>query len=215
MVDATATERILVIGTNNQGKLREFRELLDGCGFELRTPADLGVEFGPEETGTSFEENAKIKAVEAMRLTGHVALADDSGLEIDYLGDRPGIFSARYAGGDRTSDALSESQRCTIVLGEMDGAPPDERTARFRAVIAIATPDGRIDTVDGVFEGRIAHEARGEFGFGYDPIFFVPDLGMTSAELPPKVKNVISHRAQAAKKACEILRRMRGDVAEA
>jgi XTP/dITP diphosphohydrolase len=200
----------LVIATNNQGKLREFRALLDGCGFELVTPAQLGVTFDPKETGSSFEENATIKAVEAMRSCGLPSLADDSGLEIDHLGGRPGIFSARYAGGDRTDATLTERQQVQIVLDEMRGVPGEQRGARFRCVIAIATPDGGVQTADGVFEGRIAHEAHGEQGFGYDPIFLLPELGMTSAELPREEKNKISHRAQAALKARELLRMMSG-----
>lgn len=202
----------LVIASNNPGKLREFRELLDGCGFELTTPAALGVPFEPEETGATFEENATIKAVEAARATGHPALADDSGLEVDHLGGRPGIFSARYAGGDRTDPSLTEAQQVAIVLDEMRGVPDDQRGARFRCVIAVATPDGQVRTVEGVFEGRIAREARGTQGFGYDPIFVVPELGVTSAELAPGRKNAISHRGQAARRARELLREMsRGD----
>ncbi|MDP9235873.1 MAG: RdgB/HAM1 family non-canonical purine NTP pyrophosphatase [Chloroflexota bacterium] len=209
--DGRVTQPRLVLATNNDGKLREFRELLDGCGCELVTPAQLGVPFNPDETGASFEENATIKAVEATRSCGLRALADDSGLEIDYLGGRPGIFSARYAGGDRTDPSLTEQQQVRIVLDELQGVPDDQRTARFRCVIAIAATDGGVQTADGVFEGRIAHEPRGEHGFGYDPIFFVPELGMTSAELPPEEKNKISHRAQAALKARELLRMMSGD----
>jgi XTP/dITP diphosphohydrolase len=200
--------RRLVIGTNNPGKLREFRELLAGCGFELVTPGELGVDFGPEETGSTFAENATIKAVAAMQATGLIALADDSGLEVDYLGGRPGIFSARYAGGDRTDPDLSDDDRVQLVLDEMRGIPEAQRSARFRCVIAIATPDGAVQTVDGVFEGRIGEERRGKNGFGYDPIFVVPGRRMTSAELPPSEKNAMSHRGQAALKACEILRQV-------
>jgi XTP/dITP diphosphohydrolase len=198
----------LVIATNNPGKLREFRELLDGCGFELVTPADLGVPFGPEETGATFEENAKIKAVEAARATGLISLADDSGLEVDALAGRPGIFSARYAGAGMTDPELSDEDRVRIVLDEMRGVPDDRRSARFRCVIAIATPGGTVQTVEGVFEGRLTHEPRGANGFGYDPIFLVPELGKTSAELPPEEKNAMSHRGQAALKAREVLRQM-------
>jgi XTP/dITP diphosphohydrolase len=203
----------LVIATNNPGKLREFEQLLAGCGFELTTPRELGVAFDPIESGSTFAENATIKAVEAMRLTGMPALADDSGLEVDYLGGRPGIFSARYAGGDRTASDVGEQEQCEIVLRELADVPDEERTARFICVIAIALPGQAVQTVDGVFEGRIAQEVRGEHGFGYDPIFLVPELGVTSAELATERKNAISHRAQAALKACELLRRMQGDTA--
>ena len=201
----------LVLGTNNAGKLREFQSLLQACGFELVTPAGLGIPFDPEETGSSFEENATIKAVEAARACGLVAMADDSGLEIDYLGGGPGIFSARYAGGSRTSDSISEGEQNSIVLAEMRGVPDGQRGARFRCVIAIATPAGAVQCVDGVFEGRIAHEPRGKHGFGYDPIFFVPEHGKTSAELPPDEKNRISHRGQAAAKAVPLLRELARD----
>ena len=199
--------RRLVIATNNPGKLREFEQLLEGCGFELTTPRQLGVPFDPIESGSTFAENATIKAVEAMRLTGLSALADDSGLVVEHLGGRPGIFSARYAGGDRTASGVSEQEQCEIVLRELAGVPDEERTARFICVIAIALSGQSVETVEGVFEGRIARESRGEHGFGYDPIFLVPELGMTSAELAPEQKNAISHRAQAALKACELLRR--------
>lgn len=205
------SKRRLVLATNNPGKLREFRELLADGDFELVTPAQLGLDFNPEETGSSFEENAKIKATEAARLSGLPALADDSGLEVDYLDRRPGIYSARYAGGDRTDPSLSDEQRVEIVLREMEGVPDDRRAARFRAAIAIANPDGEVRTVDGVFEGRIAYAPRGENGFGYDPIFLVPELGVTSAELPPERKNEMSHRGRAARKAREVLKAMFDD----
>jgi XTP/dITP diphosphohydrolase len=198
----------LVIATNNQGKLGEFRQLLDGCGFDLVTPADLGIPFDVEETGSTFDENARLKAVEAARVCGLVALADDSGLEVDYLGGRPGVFSARYAGGDRTDPDISEARQIELLLGELSGVPDDRRTARFRCVIAIATPAGNVRYADGVFEGRIGYEPRGEYGFGYDPVFIVPGRGMTSAELPPEEKNRISHRGRAAAKAREILMEM-------
>ena len=207
--------RRLVIGTNNPGKLREFRQLLDGCGFELVTPRDLGVNFDPEETGGTFAENATMKAVEAARACGLPALADDSGLEVDHLGGRPGIFSARYAGGERTDPNISEARQLELLLEEMKGVPDEQRTARFRCAIAIATPAGDVQLVDGVFEGRIGHDARGTHGFGYDPIFVLPERGLTSAELPPEEKNRISHRGQAAAKARELLRKMSGDATAA
>ncbi len=204
--------RTLVIATNNPGKLREFQQLLDGCGFDLVTPRDLGVNFDPEETGSTFAENATLKAVEAARACGLVALADDSGLEVDHLGGRPGIFSARYAGGDRTDPNVSEARQLELLLEEMDGVPDAQRTARFRCVIAIAQPNSDdVQLVDGVFEGRIAHEPRGTNGFGYDPIFVVDGRDVTSAELPPDEKNRISHRGAAAAKARALLRKMSGD----
>jgi XTP/dITP diphosphohydrolase len=208
---ATAGAPKLVIATNNRGKLREFQRLLAGSGFELVTPADLGLQWEVEETGSSFEENARLKAADAARAAGLPALADDSGLEVDHLDGRPGIFSARYAGGDLTDGSLNEREQCEMILREMQGVPDEQRSARFRCVIAIATPDGATQTVDGVFEGRIGHEIRGEHGFGYDPIFLVRGRDVTSAELPPDEKNAISHRGQAARKALAILKAMSHD----
>ena len=206
----------LVIATNNPGKLREFQQLLDGCGFDLVTPSELGVNFDPAETGSTFAENATLKAVEAVRACGLVALADDSGLEVDHLGGRPGIFSARYAGADRTDPNISEQRQLELLLEEMAGVPDARRTARFRCVIAIAEPgDAAAQLVEGVFEGRIAHEPRGTNGFGYDPIFVVNGRGVTSAELPPEEKNRISHRGAASAKAMELLRKMSGDATTA
>ena len=168
------------------------------------TPRELGVNFDPEETGSTFAENATLKAVEAARACGLPALADDSGLEVDHLGGRPGIFSARYAGGDRTDPNISEARQLELLLEEMRGVPDEQRTARFRCVIAIARPgDGDVQLVDGVFEGRIGHEPRGENGFGYDPIFVVPERGVTSAELAPEEKNRISHRGAGGRKGVE------------
>lgn len=204
----------LVVATNNPGKLREFQQLLDGCGFELVTPAQLGIEFAPEETGTTFEENAKIKALEAARACGLPALADDSGLEVDALDGRPGVVSARYAGNGRTDPSLTDEQRVDVVLAEMAGVPEERRGARFRCVIAVATPAGEVRTVEGVFEGRLGTAPRGENGFGYDPIFIVPELGVTSAELAPERKNQISHRGKAAMAARELLKEMRTSLGE-
>jgi XTP/dITP diphosphohydrolase len=203
------TQPTLVIATNNQGKLREFRALLAGSGFELATPGDLGHRFDVEETGRTFAENAALKALAAARLTGNLSLADDSGLEVDALGGGPGIFSARYAGGGRTAEGMAEEEQCRIVLRELEGVPDARRTARFRCVIAIATPAGDVEVAEGAFEGRIGHELRGDNGFGYDPIFLVAGRDVTSAELPPEEKNVISHRGQAARKALELLKERR------
>lgn len=202
----------LVIATNNPGKLAEFRALLAGSGFRLTTPRDLGIDFDVEETGATFRENARLKAVAAARLTGLLALADDSGLEVDALGGLPGVISARYAGGGRTAPGMDPDEQCRIVLRELEGVPDDRRTARFRAVIAIATPEGDVRYAEGVFEGRIGHELRGDHGFGYDPIFIPAGRDVTSAELPPEEKNAISHRGQAARRALEILKDIARDT---
>lgn len=204
----------LVIATNNRGKLREYEVLLDGCGFELVTPADLGLTFGPEETGATFAENATLKAVEAARISGLPALADDSGLEVDALDGRPGLFSARYAGGSRTSDSITEAEQLRLLLGELEGVPDARRTARFVCAIAVVPPGGAPRVVQASWEGSIAHEARGSNGFGYDPVFVVPGYaGKTSAELAPGEKNRISHRGQAAAMAREVLKELSRDTA--
>lgn len=201
----------LIIATNNPGKVREFRALLDGCGFDLALPAEVGVTFEVEETGTTFEANARLKAEAASALTRLPALADDSGLEVDALDGRPGIFSARYAGGDRTDPALTDEERYRIVLDEMRHVQEGRRGARFRAVIAIAAPGRETRTVEGVFGGRIGNEPRGDGGFGYDPIFLVAGRDITSAELPEEEKNAMSHRGRAARKALPILKELARD----
>jgi XTP/dITP diphosphohydrolase len=197
----------LVIATNNPGKLREFERLLDGSGFDLISPRDAGVpDWTVEETGTTFEANAILKAEDAARATGLPALADDSGLEVDALGGRPGVFSARYAGKDMLSNTITEAEQRRLILEEMAGVPDARRTARFRCVIAIAAPGTETLTVDGVMEGRVAHQERGTNGFGYDAIFFEPAHGRTSAELSPAEKDALSHRGQAARKAVTLLK---------
>ena len=192
----------LLLATNNPGKIAEFRQLLAGCGWEIVTPAELGLNLEIEESGQTYSENATIKAVGYAQASGLVALADDSGLEVDALGGRPGPLSARYAGADRT-----DPERVQALLQELAGVPDEERTARFRAVIVIADGQGKVEQVEGSVEGRIAHEPRGENGFGYDPIFFLPERGMTTAELPPDEKHAISHRGVAARKARVVLER--------
>jgi len=190
----------LLIATNNAGKIAEFRDLLDGCGWELVTPRDIGLDLEPAEEGATFGENAQRKAVQWAGASGLVSLADDSGLEVDALGGRPGIHSARYAGPDKTDE-----ERMQKLLEELRDVPDGQRTARFRAVIAIADPDGRVETADGAVEGVIAHEPRGANGFGYDPIFLLPERGLTTAELPSAEKHAISHRGIAARKARTLL----------
>jgi XTP/dITP diphosphohydrolase len=202
----------LVIATNNRGKLREFRRLLGRCGFELVIPSDLGWTLDVDETGASFAENATLKATAAARLTGLPALADDSGLEVDALDGRPGLFSARYAGRDRTATGITEAEQREMLLEEMSGVPEDRRTARFVCAIAVATPDGDLEVVEAAWEGRIAHGSRGEHGFGYDPIFLpVEHPERTSAELDQDEKNRISHRGKAAALVRPILKEMARD----
>ncbi len=193
----------LLIATNNAGKVAEFRQLLDGCGWELVTPTDAGIDINVEETGQTYLENATIKAVTFAKASGLTSLADDSGLEVDALDGRPGILSARYAGPDRT-----DAERAAALLEELADVPGEDRTARFRCVIAIAETDGTVQAVEGTVEGRIAHEPRGESGFGYDPIFELPNRGMTAAELPASEKHAVSHRGAAAREARTVLENM-------
>ena len=193
----------LLIATNNAGKAAEFRRLLAGCGWQIVTPAEAGVDLEVEESGATYEENARRKAVAYTRASGLVTLADDSGLEVDALDGRPGPFSARYAGPDRTDE-----ERVEALLQELAGVPDEQRGARFRCVIVIAGPEGRVEIVEGTVEGRIAHGPRGENGFGYDPVFLLPERGVTAAELPSDEKDAVSHRGAAARKSREVLEAM-------
>ena len=190
----------LLIATRNRGKMRELRQLLGGAPHEIASLDDLGIADEIEETGATFEENAALKAEGYSLLSGLLTLADDSGLEVDALGGEPGVRSARYAGAD-----ASDADRVSLLLKNLEGTGADDRTARFRCVIAIAAPGERTRLYSGVCEGRIAAEPRGDNGFGYDPVFDFPELGMTMAELPSERKNAVSHRARAAKKAAAAL----------
>lgn len=193
----------LLVATNNADKIREFEQLLAGLPFEVTYPAHEGLDLDPEETGLTFAENALIKARAFAHVSGLLTLADDSGLEVDALNREPGVYSARYGNTAKHDHA----GRCRLVLDKLAALnlPEEARTARFRCVIAIVSPQGRTELTEGVFEGMIAHQPAGENGFGYDPIFFVPEMGMTSAQLAPEVKNQISHRGKAARAAVPVL----------
>ena len=194
----------LLIATNNPGKAAEFRRLLDGCGWELVTPAELDLTLPDDEPGETYEQNAKIKALNGARASGLVALADDSGLEIDALDGRPGARSARFLGEDAAYE-----ERFARILGDMASLPSAKRWARFRCVIAVAEPGSEaVKLCRGDVQGLIALEPRGEQGFGYDPIFYLPQLARTMAELPSRVKDLISHRARAAMQARPLLKEM-------
>ena len=195
----------LVIATTNPHKVREFREIFTDVPCELITPADLGVDVRVDETGSSFEENAILKAIACAEATGMLSLADDSGLEIDALGGEPGIYSSRWAGED-----VSYPERFAILFARLADVPDERRTARYRCAIAIAGPAplGLHDVVDGTLEGLIARDPRGEQGFGYDPIFLVPEDGRTVGEMLADEKHRISHRARAARKARSALLRL-------
>jgi len=195
-------ENIIFIVTRNQGKLREIEDLLRGEGYLFFSLEDFPQIPSPPETGQTLEENARIKALQGARATGYVALGEDSSLEIDVLGGRPGIESARFL-GERASDEDRNRQ----ILEWMKGYKGEERKARFRCVVAIAQGDRILGTATGTCEGLIAEVPRGKGGFGFDPIFLLPDYGKTLAELGPRLKNRVSHRGMALRKAREILRR--------
>jgi len=185
----------LLVATNNPGKVREYEDLLVGLPLEVTFPAQEGIALEVEESGATFEENARLKALAYARASGLLTLADDSGLEVDALGGAPGVRSARYAGA-----GASDADRYQKLLDALVGVPEAQRTARFRCVVALAWPDGTVRTAEGRCEGQIGLAPRGEHGFGYDPVFIVDGFGgQTMAELPPEVKNRISHRARAVK----------------
>ncbi len=186
----------LLLATNNKGKAREYRSLLRGIPFEIVLPAEEGITSEVEETGSSYEENASLKAASNANLSGLLALGDDSGLEVDALGGEPGIRSARYAGADAT-----DADRNEFLLEKLKDVPAEKRTARFVCVIAVAIPGGRVTLFRGECRGLITNEPRGTQGHGYDPVFYVPELRKTMAELTMDEKNRVSHRARAAEKA--------------
>jgi XTP/dITP diphosphohydrolase len=192
----------LLIASANKGKVGEYRALLDGVDCELLSMADAGLDGGVEETGTTYEENARLKAGTCAQRSGLLTLADDSGLEVDALWGEPGIRSARYAG-----EKATDSERVAHLLAKLKDVPEEQRGARFVCVIAIATPEGEVTFCNGECRGSVVTEPRGAKGFGYDPAFLVPEFGVTMAELPPEVKNRISHRGRAAAAAREVLRR--------
>ena len=191
----------LLLATNNQGKVREYHLLLSDVPFELVTPEAEGITTVVNETGTSMEGNARLKATVLAAESGLPALADDSGLEVDALGGEPGHLSERYAGKN-----ASDRDRVDFLLSRLKDVPREKRTARFRCVIALATPGGEVEFCSGECRGYITLEPRGKHGFGYDPVFYFPDLDMTMAELPLPIKNQVSHRGQAARKAAAILK---------
>jgi XTP/dITP diphosphohydrolase len=196
----------LLLATGNQGKLRELRSLLSDLPYELVTLSEVGIDIKVDESGSSLEENATLKATIFASKSRLLTLADDSGLEVDALGGQPGVLSARYAG-----ENASDSERIDYLLSRLKGVPWEKRQARFRCVIAISTPDGKhLELCSGACRGIITLKPRGEQGFGYDPVFYLPRLGKTMAELPPEVKNRVSHRGKAARKAYMVLERLWG-----
>lgn len=182
----------IIFATGNEGKMREVRMILQDLGVEILSLKEAGIAADVEENGTTFEENAVIKATEIMKMCGEIVLADDSGLEVDALNKEPGIYSARYMGHDTSYHIKNKS-----LIDRLEGKSGEERNARFVCVIAAAFPDGRVFTTRGTMEGQIGYEERGENGFGYDPIFYLPEYGCYSAELPLEEKNKLSHRGKA------------------
>lgn len=190
----------LVFATGNEGKMREIREILGRPGLTILSQKEAGIVSDAEENGTTFEANALIKARAVAAQTDAPVLADDSGLEIDYLNGEPGVYSARYMGEDTPYEIKNQK-----LLDLLEGVPEEKRTARFVCVIAAVLPDGREFTTRGTIEGIIGYESRGEGGFGYDPIFFVPEFGRSTAELTMEQKNLVSHRGKALRAMKEVL----------
>jgi XTP/dITP diphosphohydrolase len=197
-------KKILLLATNNAGKLRELRQLLSELsGVQLLSPQEIGLELEVRETGSTYAENASLKAAAFAKRSGLIVIADDSGLEVDVLGGAPGIRSARYS----SLPGATDSDRRVLLLENL-GGHPRPWTARFRAWVAIAVPGEAIRQVEGICEGEIIPEERGENGFGYDPIFWIPLKGRTMAELTDDEKNAISHRGNAVREALPILEEM-------
>lgn len=195
----------LIFATNNQGKVNEIKQIL-GEGYDVYSLKDLDIHTDIVEDGKTFEENAIIKAKAICEETHEMVLADDSGFEVDYLGGEPGIYSARYLGEDTSYDVKNAE-----ILRRCEEAGDDERAARFVCVIACACPDGRVETTKGVVEGVLAREPKGTNGFGYDPIFYLPERGCTTGEMEPEEKNKISHRGIALRKMVEKLESLMGE----
>jgi len=193
------TERI-IFATQNAHKMVEIKQILSDLPYEVVSMGEVGIDIEVIEDGITFEENAAKKAKEIMEVTGEIVLADDSGLEIDFLNKEPGIYSARYLGED-----TPYSEKNAIILDRLKEAKGDARSARFVCVIAAAYPDGEVITARGTMEGVIADKIMGANGFGYDPIFYVPKYGKTTAEMPSEVKNSISHRGNALRKMREMM----------
>ncbi len=201
----------IIFATGNQHKMVEIRMILKGLGMEILSQKEAGITADIEENGQTFEENALIKAKGIVKIAANnprykdaIILADDSGLEIDYLNKEPGIYSARYMGEDTSYDIKNQA-----ILDRLRGVPDKNRTARFVCAIAAEFPDGTSEVVRGTMEGMIGYAIAGENGFGYDPIFFLPEYGCTSAEISPEKKNELSHRGEGLRKMREIIEKRR------
>ncbi len=195
----------IIFATGNAGKMKEIREILGDMNIPVLSMKEVGIDAKPEETGTTFEENAIIKAKATAELVTEpdvIVMADDSGLEVDYLNKEPGVYSARYMGEDTPYSIKNQN-----IIDRLEGVEDEKRTARFVAAIAAVLPGGEVVTTLGTIEGKIGYEERGTNGFGYDPIFYLPDMSKSTAQLPPEEKNKISHRGNA-------LRAMRQKIIE-
>lgn len=199
----------LIFATGNENKMKEIRMILADLKMEVLSQKEAGIKADVIENGSTFEENAAIKAAEVARIAASmpgyedaVIMADDSGLEIDRLNKEPGIYSARYMGEDTSYDIKNRA-----LIDRLEGVPDGERTARFVCAIAAVFPDGSCEVVRGTMEGRIGYEIAGDNGFGYDPIFYLPEYGCTSAQLSPEKKNELSHRGEGLRKMREILKK--------
>lgn len=193
--------RRIIFATGNEGKMREIRSILADMEVEVLSMKEAGIQVDVAEDGTTFEENAIIKAKAIAAECGEIVLADDSGLEIDYLNKEPGVYSARYMGEDTSYEIKNQN-----LLDRLQGVPDEKRTARFVCAIAAAFPDGTVETVTAAMEGIIGHEPRGENGFGYDPIFYLPEAGCSTAELSMEKKNEASHRGKALRLMKQVLK---------
>lgn len=190
----------LIFATSNEGKMDEIRDILKDMPIELLSLKDIGIDIDIEENGTTFEENAIIKAETICKLTGEIVLADDSGLEVDYLNKEPGVYSSRFLGED-----TPYSVKNNYIIDRLKNIEMERRSARFVCVIACSFPNGNTITREGIIEGYIAEKISGSNGFGYDPIFYLPEYNCTTADMPTELKNQISHRAKALKKMKEVL----------
>ncbi|MCR4588515.1 MAG: XTP/dITP diphosphatase [Lachnospiraceae bacterium] len=196
-------DNTIIFATGNEGKVREIRAILADTPYHVITMKEAGIDLDIEEDGATFTANAVIKAKAVATMTDHIVLADDSGLEIDALHGEPGVLSARYMGKDTSYDLKNQN-----LIDRLEGLDGEKRSARFVCAVAACLPDKTILTTVGTMEGRIAYEIKGTNGFGYDPIFFLPKYGMTSAEISPEEKNEISHRGKALRQMGEVLKNL-------
>lgn len=195
-------DNIIILATNNKSKVKEISEMMSGSDITFESLADAGINVEVEETGTTFEENALLKAREICKLSGKPTISDDSGLEIDALDGAPGIYSSRFMGENTSYDIKNNA-----LIEKLENVADSDRTARFRCCMALVLPDGREFVTEGAMEGIIAREPKGINGFGYDPILFIPEYNRTSAELSSEEKNNISHRGEALRKMIEVIKK--------